>query len=313
MNNSASCVNPGIVYLISKTLITSKLWMIGLVLLIPAVAAGTEIHPSDPSSKLSQLDLPKDLPVPGGLKVLPLPDNTPGPWLFQNASVLTLERAQRLWAIIAIPIATKAGMHEICLRSQPICLKFKIYQKRYEEQHIKLSTNRHVQLSTQDLKRHNQEKKLTFKAFKNQNSEIPETEFLWPAAGPISSEFGLKRFYNGVARNPHSGIDIAAPKGSEVRAPAKGQVVLTGNFFFNGKTVFVNHGDALVSMFCHLDRINVNQGDQIATGAILGKVGSSGRATGAHLHWSLSLRNVRIDPRLWLKDTLASLSQATPQ
>lgn len=313
MNKSASRVNLGIVDLIAKAFITCNLCVISLVLFTPTLTLATDTPAADSGSKLSQLSLPQDLPVPGGLKVLPLPDNNPGPWLFQNASVLTLERAQRLWAIIAIPLATKAGMHKICLSNQPLCLKFKIHQKRYQEQHIELATNRRVQLSKKDLKRHNQEKQITAKAFNNKRTKTAETEFLWPTAGPISSEFGLKRFYNGVARNPHSGIDIAAPKGSEVRSPAKGQVVLTGNFFFNGKTVFVNHGDALVSMFCHLDQIHVNQGDQVDTGNLLGTVGSSGRATGAHLHWSLSLRNVRIDPRLWLKDTLASLSQAAPQ
>ena len=120
--------------------------------------------------------------------------------------------------------------------------------------------------------------------------------FLQPVDGPQSSAFGLRRVLNGEPRAPHSGIDIAAPTGTPIRNPAPGVVTITGDFYFNGKTVFVDHGQGLISMVCHLSRIDVAEGDEVARGAVLGLVGSTGRSTGPHLHWSVSMNGSRVDP-----------------
>ena len=122
-----------------------------------------------------------------------------------------------------------------------------------------------------------------------------------PTTGPYSSAFGLKRFFNGQARNPHSGIDIAAPEGKDIVAPAGGTVVLTGDFFFNGNSVFIDHGQGLISMMCHMSRVDVKEGDVIKQGDLLGAVGKTGRATGPHLHWTVSLNNARVNPKLLLR------------
>ena len=112
--------------------------------------------------------------------------------------------------------------------------------------------------------------------------------------------FGLRRFFNGEERNPHSGLDFAAPSGAQIKAPAAGKVILIGDYFFNGKTVFVDHGQGLISMFCHLSAIDVKMGDELARGGDIGKVGATGRATGPHLHWNVSLNNVRVDPAIFI-------------
>jgi biotin carboxyl carrier protein len=279
-------------------------------------ASTTELASIDPANTTTELQLPTDSRVPGGLAILPLPQNTQTPWHFQDKRVLTLNRQHKQWAIVALPLSIKPGLHKLCqldqpdLKSQASCVSFKVFPKKFQEQHIRLQSNRRVDLSQADLKRHQGEKKQSQQAFNHLSEQPPMTGFLWPAKGPISSEFGLKRFFNGKARSPHTGLDIAAPRGAEVQAPAAGKVLLTGDFFFNGKVIYLNHGDALVSMFCHLDSINVTQGDEVNAGDLLGKVGATGRATGPHLHWTLSLRNVRIDPRLWLKDTRAPISKA---
>lgn len=102
-------------------------------------------------------------------------------------------------------------------------------------------------------------------------------------------------------RAPHSGLDIPAPVGQKVIAPADGIVVQTGNYFFNGNTIMIDHGQRLISMYYHLSKIDVEKGQAIRQGQRIGLVGKTGRVTGAHLHWGMSLNNARVDPQLFLK------------
>jgi murein DD-endopeptidase MepM/ murein hydrolase activator NlpD len=125
------------------------------------------------------------------------------------------------------------------------------------------------------------------------------TGFEWPALGPISGVYGSQRILNGEPRAPHLGTDIAAPEGTEVHAPAPGLVAFARpNLFFTGNTIILDHGRGLFTLYAHLSAMTVREGDTVAKGAVIGRVGKTGRVTGAHLHWAAYLGETRIDAAL---------------
>ena len=162
-----------------------------------------------------------------------------------------------------------------------------------------------------DMVRIGKEQKRIRKALANWSPQPPKTLQLdLPVKAPVSSTFGLRRFFNNQPRKPHSGLDLAAAKGTPIKAPAGGRIIDTGKFFFNGNTVFIDHGEGLVTMYCHLSRIDVKPGQRVKRGEIIGAVGKTGRVTGPHLHWSVSLNDARIDPVFLLREPLPAPAAA---
>lgn len=245
--------------------------------------------------------IPKTVAVPGGVVVAPLYlDSQTPPHVSFNGRQAMVFRTENGWsALVGIPLRTKPGRVFI-KRDELPPIYINVADKAYETQKIKLPTQKYVEPSPASLERYQRERELSQTALSTWSDEFePLLEPLqWPIDGRVSGSFGLRRVYNGQARQPHSGIDLAAPTGTPIKAPAPGRVVLTGDFFFNGNTIFVDHGLGLITMYCHLDSFNVTEGQVVATGDVLGTVGATGRVTGPHLHWSVSLNGAMVDPVL---------------
>ncbi|MCS5568304.1 MAG: peptidoglycan DD-metalloendopeptidase family protein [Pseudomonadales bacterium] len=206
-------------------------------------------------------------------------------------------------AIVALPLTTKPGDHVVIAHAAKSAteLPFKVMAKTYREQHLTLENPRLVDPLASDLQRIEAESLQMRRAY-NLVSRMPThlRPIRLPVQGIVTSEFGFRRFFNGQPRSPHSGVDIAAAQGTPVKSPARGFVVVVGNFFFNGNTVLVDHGGGFISMLCHLSEVNVKQQQRIEKDSIIGTVGATGRATGPHLHWSVSLQGIRVDPLVFI-------------
>ena len=132
-------------------------------------------------------------------------------------------------------------------------------------------------------------------------ADLRPGDFAPPVPHRRSSPFGVRSIFNGVPRDRHAGLDFASPAGATIRAPADGRVVLVDDLYFTGRTVVIDHGQGLYSVFAHLQRTLVREGLEVARGARLGTVGATGRATGPHLHWSVRLGGARVDPAALLE------------
>ena len=241
-------------------------------------------------------------PVPGGVAVVQLGDGAKAPAVrYQDKPVLVVQEEGKRWiAIVGIPLKSQPGPHQVTTNDGRT-LSFAVGNKHYREQHIKLKNTRQVNPLAEDMARINRELAEQTLAYQTFSPTQPSNLlFDKPVQGPLSSPFGLRRFFNGEERNPHSGLDFAVGAGTPIKAPAAGKVILIGNYFFNGNTVFVDHGQGLISMFCHLSKVDVQLGQELPRGGVLGRVGATGRATGPHMHWNVSLNDARVDPAIFI-------------
>jgi len=250
------------------------------------------------------VELPREHRVPGGVATLPLGASIERPQAsFNGVPVLVVGSPARWTAVVGIGLGAAPGPARLVVRSgdsEAAAPTFVITPFRYAEQRLKVAPGQ-VDLSKEDLARYERERAHLAEVVATFSALSPPTLLMrQPTPGNRSSSFGLRRVFNGQSRNPHSGMDIAAAQGTPVVAPAAGRVIDTGNYFFNGNTVWLDHGAGLLTMVCHLSAIAVKVGDTVAAGDPIGAVGATGRATGPHLHWSVSLNRAMVDPALFL-------------
>jgi murein DD-endopeptidase MepM/ murein hydrolase activator NlpD len=251
---------------------------------------------------------PRALAVPGGVARLPLGPGAvrPAAHLRQgehDVPLLVVGGAQEWTALVGLALATAPGPAHITVRAADggtRTVAFTVAPKRYTEQRLQVAPGT-VDLSPEDQARFERERAHQAQVMATFSTPLPEALAMQvPVPGRRSSSFGLRRVFNGQARNPHSGMDIAAPTGTPVAAPLPGRVIDVGDYFFNGNTVWLDHGGGLLTMYCHLSATDVQPGDVLQTGQHLGAVGATGRVTGPHLHWGVMLNRTMVDPALFL-------------
>lgn len=250
--------------------------------------------------------------VPGGVAVVTIDDKQKPDAYYNGNRVMVLGSEQNWRAIVGIPLGASPGVHRLEVRNggEKAVYHFDVNAKRYEEQRITIKDERKVNPLPVDMERINRETSLIREA-KAAWSGVEDVPLVLdqPVQGIYSSPFGLRRFFNDQPRNPHSGLDIVADQGTPIRAAASGRIITTGDFFFNGNTVFIDHGQGLITMYCHMEKIDAKEGQEIDRGEVIGTVGQTGRVTGAHLHWSVILNQIMVDPAFFL--TSGQTSTAT--
>jgi len=226
---------------------------------------------------------------------------------FGDAQVLMVPRGgghKDQWlAVVGLPLSQTPGSAQLRipgLAAEDVLQNFNVQPAHYRTQRLTVAPSQ-VDLSSDDLKRVDGEHEHLHAALATYSAALPATLRLHaPIAGVRSSSFGLRRFFNGAARDPHSGMDIAAALGTPVHAAAAGLVIDTGDYFFNGNTVLIDHGSGLITMYCHLSKIGVHQGQKVRVDEVIGAVGATGRVTGPHLHFGVALNRAFVDPALFL-------------
>ncbi|WP_405224149.1 peptidoglycan DD-metalloendopeptidase family protein [Lentisalinibacter sediminis] len=246
-------------------------------------------------------------PRPGGIAAVTLPDTaSPPARAFLGERRVMLRRQDGRWVAVAgIPLDREPGTATLSVETadgERTEVPFEIGEADYATQHLTVPNRRHVTPDPADLERIGRERGIIDAALgRFSETRVPELGFEAPVPGRRSSSFGLRRFFNDQPRSPHKGMDIAAPKGTPIENPLPGRVVATGDYFFNGNTVIVDHGQGLVTLYCHLERIDVAEGEDLEAGARLGTVGATGRVTGPHLHWGVYLNATAVDPAVFLR------------
>ena len=255
-------------------------------------------------------ELPRDAREPGGVAVVRVADATaPAPAVTRDGVRVWVTKhragkeAPAWYAVVGIALSAAPGPQALNVTENGVdrSVSFKVTSKKYPVQKLTFINKRMVEPNAEDMARIEREGKHLGQV-KRTWRDAPDTSaaFQLPASGPLSSQFGLQRVLNGKPRSPHAGLDVAVPVGTPIGSAAGGVVLDTGDYYFNGNTVWIDHGNGLLSLYCHLSEINVRAGDRVEKGQAIGLSGMTGRATGPHLHWAVLLNTVMVEPTLFL-------------
>lgn len=248
---------------------------------------------------------PRASAVPGGVVTLKIPGATDEKPLvtFAGRPVMVVRQGDEWLAIVGLSLDIQPGETTVDVEqpgAAPRRITFTVSPKQYRTQELKVAPAM-VNPSPENAERIEREQKKMRAALDTFSHDAPPTlRLAQPVPGRRSSSFGLRRVFNGEPRRPHSGMDIAAPTGTPIKAPLAGRVIDVGEYYFNGNNVIIDHGQGLVTMYCHLSKITAELGQEVKVGDVIGEVGATGRVTGPHLHWGVSLNGTMVDPALFL-------------
>ncbi len=237
-------------------------------------------------------------PGPGDIVIVTVKGVTgPVEGKFNGKKLYFLAATNAFKAVLGIDLFTEPGAYtlDITARDKVLSRPVTVIKKKYPVQKLTLPEDM-VELSPENEARAEREQKKVAAIWPNETERIWNGSFINPREGKISTKFGLRRIINGIAKNPHSGVDVAAEEGQEVKAPNNATVAMVDNQFFSGNSVILDHGQGIYTMFFHLSKVLVEEGQQVKKGDVIALVGSTGRSTGAHLHWGVRVQGARVDP-----------------
>jgi len=244
-----------------------------------------------------------DKPGPGDIVIITVTGVTgPVEGKFGDKKLYFIPAKDSFTAVLGVDLFTEPGtyMLHIAARGKVLSSSVTVVQKKYPVQKLTLPRDM-VELSPENEARADREQKKVAAIWPNETERTWNGNFINPREGEISTRFGLRRIINGITKNPHSGVDVAADEGQEVYAPNYGTVTLVDDQFFSGNSVILDHGQGIYTMFFHLSKVLVKEGQQVKKGDVIAHVGSTGRSTGAHLHWGVRVQGARVDPLLLIK------------
>ncbi len=282
-----------------NSLIKMKYPLLAIAILLSHIPAWAEGEP--------KLAFFEEQAVPGGIAIVDLsvPDTVESIEVkLGNKTIAALPQDGTWHAIVGIALTTEPGTHTLKVNAgrSASTVNFEVKGFKYEEQRIVIKDKRKVNPAPLDMERINKENKRIREVKAYRYKKMLSTGFQLPLEGILTSPFGLRRFFNDQPRRPHGGIDIAAKTGTPIYAPSTGLVVDTGDYFFNGNTIFLEHGLGLQTFYAHMSKIHVKPGDKVEAGDLIGEVGATGRVTGPHLHWSVGLNGTWVDPWLLIQE-----------
>ncbi len=245
--------------------------------------------------------LPRESLVPGGVGLIALQEKSEAApqVVFNNAKVWVTRGKNETWtAVVGIPLAAKPGVQKISVNGREET--FTLRDKKYPVQ--KLTLNKAMVDPPKEVMARIERESKHLAGVRSTFSERADTraEFVLPALGGLSSRYGVARVLNGQPRSPHAGLDVAISTGTPITASADGTVLDADDYYFCGKTLFIDHGNGLITMHCHLSEFIAKVGETVKQGQRVALSGATGRATGPHLHWSVYLNGVSVEPELFL-------------